>query len=167
MTDKKPVGRPRTTLADIPENWEEIVIDAAQQGASDVELRCLLGISQAGFKTLLEDYDEFSITIKRAHDVCAVWWERLGRSMACGQTQGNPTMWIFNMKNRFGWNDKVDNSFQDSAFKSVVFNLQPVKPRSIDDFYDDEEVTGIKRTIVDVKNMTDKELEDELARYKI
>ena len=37
------VGRPRTKLNDLPADWESIICMAAQDGASDVELRCLLG----------------------------------------------------------------------------------------------------------------------------
>lgn len=101
-----PVGRPRTSLKDLPEDWESLVIDAAQDGASDVEIRCILGLTQTSWTTLLDDSEEFYITVKKAHDLCQVWWERHGRKMACGKADGNPTVWIFNMKNRFNWADK-------------------------------------------------------------
>ena len=137
---KKTIGRPRTTLNDIPENWEEIVIDAAQEGASDVELRCLLGLTQTSWTTLLEDSEEFCITIKRAHDLCQVWWERCGRSMASGQAQGNATTWIFNMKNRFGWNDKAQiDHYSNDGLSTPIFNFTAVQPAPI---------TEIRRTIV-------------------
>jgi len=125
MTEKRPVGRPRTTLNDIPENWEELICDAAQNGASDVELRCLLGVSKDAWNTLKVDYPEFSSTVKACHDLCQVWWERCGRKMSCGEAQGNATTWIFNMKNRFGWNDKAQTE------------LTVYKPKSLSDFYDD------------------------------
>ncbi len=125
MTEKRPVGRPRTTLNDIPDNWEHIMCDAAQNGASAVELRCMLGVSKDAWKTLIEDYPEFSSTVKKAHDLCQVWWERCGRKMSCGEAQGNATTWIFNMKNRFGWNDKAQTELTVS------------KPKTLSDFYDD------------------------------
>lgn len=103
-----PVGRPRTSIKDLPLDWYDLMIAAAQDGASDIEIRCILGISQTGWTTLLEDSDEFSIAVKKAKDKCQIWWERHGRKMAKGESDGNATVWIFNMKNRFGWKDKTE-----------------------------------------------------------
>lgn len=106
---KRPVGRPRTTTDDLPGNWEQVLIDCGQEGGSAVEMRCLLGIGQSAWETLLEDSEHFRLTVNRAHALCAVWWERCGRGMATG-ADGNATVWIFNMKNRFGWRDQKDVS---------------------------------------------------------
>ena len=103
-----PVGRPRTNIRDLPDGWENIMREAAQEGASDVEVRCLLGIGESGWYTLIEDDDDFRRTVKQCKDLCQVWWERQGRKMSCGESDGNATTWIFNMKNRFGWKDKTE-----------------------------------------------------------
>ena len=102
---KRPVGRPRTTVDDLPDDWKDIVIDCGQEGGSEVEMRCLLGIGDSAWYTLMEDSDDFRRTIKQARALCEVWWERQGRKMAAG-ADGNATVWIFNMKNRFRWRDK-------------------------------------------------------------
>lgn len=107
MTDKRPVGRPRTTTSDLPECWQDIIVDCGQEGGSAVEMRCLLGIGESAWGTLLEDSDDFRRTVKKAQALCEVWWERQGRKMTTGE-QGNATVWIFNMKNRFGWRDKQE-----------------------------------------------------------
>lgn len=107
----RPVGRPRTTVDDLPKDWRDIVASVAQEGGSDVEARVLLGISATAWYTLLEDSQEFKETIKDAKAVCETWWERTGRELAV-KGGGNATIWIFNMKNRFGWRDtpKEDDS---------------------------------------------------------
>lgn len=104
---KNPVGRPRTTIKDLPENWQQIMLDCGQEGGSAVEARCLLGIGESAWYTLLEDSEDFRRTEKTRQELCEVWWERQGRKMAMG-ADGNATVWIFNMKNRFGWRDKQD-----------------------------------------------------------
>ncbi len=116
-----PVGRPRTNIRDLPDGWENIMREAAQEGASDVEVRCLLGIGESGWYTLIEDDDDFRRTVKQCKDLCQVWWERQGRKMSCGESDGNATTWIFNMKNRFGWHDKqqVDNISSDGSMTPV------------------------------------------------
>lgn len=126
-----PVGRPRTKLSDLPSDWESIMCLAAQDGASDVELRCLLGIGESAWSTLLEDSEEFCRTVKKAHDLCRVWWERHGRKMTTGEADGNATVWIFNMKNRFGWNDKqqLDHTSSDGTMKTPFFNIVGVAPK--------------------------------------
>lgn len=117
MTDKKrPVGRPRTTVEDLPKDWKEKMMACGQEGGSAVEARCLLGIGTSAWETLLEDSEEFRATEKIRSDLCNVWWERRGREMASGE-DGNATVWIFNMKNRFGWRDKqeVDHRSEDGS----------------------------------------------------
>lgn len=107
MSDKRPVGRPRTTVNDLPADWREIMRDCGQEGGSATEARCLLGIGESAWGTLLEDSEEFRRAEKTRSSLCEVWWERTGRKMATG-ADGNATVWIFNMKNRFGWRDKQD-----------------------------------------------------------
>ena len=112
-----PMGRPRTTVADLPAEWESMMREAAQDGASAVEIRCILGIGESAWETLIEDDADFRRTVKESKDLCQVWWERQGRKMSCGESDGNATTWIFNMKNRFGWHDKqqVDNISSDGS----------------------------------------------------
>lgn len=106
-SEKKPIGRPRTTVNDLPADWKQIIMDCGQEGGSAVEMRCLLGIGESAWGTLLEDSEDFRGTVKAAQALCEVWWERRGRDMATGG-DGNATVWIFNMKNRFGWRDKQE-----------------------------------------------------------
>ncbi len=107
MSDKNKVGRPRTKVEDLPEDWEEIMLECGRTGGSEVEMRVALGIGESAFYTLCEDSTQFQRTRKKAKDLCQVWWEKRGREMAVGE-DGNPTVWIFNMKNRFSWRDKQD-----------------------------------------------------------
>lgn len=105
---KRPIGRPRTSIDDLPEGWQQIIKDTGQEGGSEVEARCHLGITKDQWYTLLNDSVEFSETVKAAKALCEAWWETQGRKMVTGSIDGNATVWIFNMKNRFGWRDKQD-----------------------------------------------------------
>lgn len=131
----RPVGRPRTTVNDLPDNWKDIVMDCGQEGGSAVEMRCLLGIGESAWGTLLEDSEDFRRTVKNAQALCQVWWEKQGRSMAAGKADGNATVWIFNMKNRFGWSDR-----QDIAHTSPDGSMSPTRIELIA-FDDDEHST--------------------------
>ena len=104
---ERPTGRPRTTVDDLPSNWKKLMLDCGQDGGSATEARVLLGIGNSAWDTLLKDSSIFRETEKRRKALSEVWWERQGRKMAVG-AEGNATVWIFNMKNRFGWRDKQE-----------------------------------------------------------
>ena len=102
-------GRPKTQLTDLPEGWDALIHEVASNGGSQLECRSALGISNDLWYRLKDEEPEFSEAVKRAEEACQVWWERLGRNMSMGAIdKGNATTWIFNMKNRFGWKDKLD-----------------------------------------------------------
>lgn len=114
--EKRPVGRPRTTVNDLPPNWKQIMTDCGQEGGSAVEARCLLGISTSAWETLLADSEDFRETENTRKALCEIWWERQGRRMSQDGV-GSAAVWVFNMKNRFGWRDKqeIDHSSTDGS----------------------------------------------------
>ena len=95
-------------------------MDCGQDGGSAVEMQCMVGVARSAWETLLEDSEDFRSTVKSAQALCQVWWERQGRKMTTG-ADGNATVWIFNMKNRFSWHDKqqLDHTSSDESMKPV------------------------------------------------
>jgi len=118
-----PIGRPRTTVNDLPDGWQDIVMMLGQEGKSAVQIRCKLGIGMSAWETLLEDSDEFRETIKNAKDLCECWWEDRGQEMTKGDG-GNATVWIFNMKNRFGWKDKTEMEHTGKDGQSINHSIE-------------------------------------------
>ena len=109
-----PGGRPKTKL-DLKKGWKEAVTTEYAEGASDVEVRVLLrkfrrkaSLSNDLWKRWMLEEPQFSETVKEGRAASERWWLRLGRGMAAGDIPGNPTTWIFNMKNRFAWADRQE-----------------------------------------------------------
>lgn len=103
-----PAGRPRDEVKNrLKKGWQDRMKDLAREGASDVEVRGDIGISIDLWYRWIADEPEFAETIKECKMLCQTWWERTGRNMAKG-AEGNSAVWIFNMKNRFGWKDKQE-----------------------------------------------------------
>jgi len=105
-----PAGRPKAKL-DLPDGWQQQILDLYKEGGSDVEVRCLIyewreSFAQSTFYRWLEEEPEFSITIKKGRELSEKWWNTIGRAGSVGKLAVNPTMWIFNMKNRFKWTDR-------------------------------------------------------------
>lgn len=107
---KKGKGRPKITTDNFQDGWQEKMISLAKEGASDVELRAevLDCICHETWSRLIDEDSDFSETVKRCKLLSVAWWEKSGRLGAVGVNKINPTVWIFNMKNRAGWADKQE-----------------------------------------------------------
>jgi hypothetical protein len=107
MAGNQNSGRPRTTVDKLPDNWRDILLAVGKDGGSIAEMVAAIGLTQTSWTTLKKDDQEFSDYVDDCLLHAQVWWEKHGRKMASGQAEGNAPTWIFNMKNRFGWADKV------------------------------------------------------------
>lgn len=114
-------GRPLITLNDLPENWERDILNLAKIGGSIVEIAVLLGISRDTFYALSERDDYFSDTVKRCKQLSEAWWVSKGRT-ELDNKDFSFTGWYMNMKNRFGWADKVE---QKTDIRASIADLFP------------------------------------------
>jgi hypothetical protein len=98
------------------------MLELAADGASAVELRCEVGrISVDLWDRWIREDPQYSETVKECKALCEMWWEKQGRKMAAGTADGNATVWIFNMKNRFGWKDKTETEHSGTiAFSDMT-----------------------------------------------
>lgn len=100
----RPVGRPRTTVNDLPADWKELMIDEAQKGGGPTAFMVRLKIGTHALETLLTDDADFRSTYEDCLLLCRYWWETTGRELASGEREkGNATVWSLNMTNRFNW----------------------------------------------------------------
>ena len=112
--DKRPVGRPRTTLKDLPTNWKLITQEMGREGHFDVDLRVRLGISKEAFYTLMEHEPEFQETVNEFRELSQHWWNSIPKKGFKDGTSKNLNSNLYSliMRNRFkdDWNveKKVD-----------------------------------------------------------
>ncbi len=101
-----PIGRPtKYTTA-----CGDEVIQLMSQGKSKAYVAGRLGIARSTLYNWANAHPEFMDTIKRGETFSQAWWEDLGQAGTLGKIPGfNAAVWIFTMKNRFGWRDKVKN----------------------------------------------------------
>lgn len=120
MQTKNKRGRP-----DHYEPWMDAKsVELMAEGASKTEVAAELGL---GSKQMLYEYckkyDSFRDAIKKGELLSEAWWERHGRKNI-GNKEFNSTLWYMNMKNRFKWSDRTENSHsfttQEDALKALM-----------------------------------------------
>ena len=102
LGEANPVGRPRTTIEDLPADWKDIMMAEAQDGGGPTAYMVKLGIGHTAYDTLIADSEDFRNTLEACILLQKYWWETQGRKMAAG-ADGNATVWSLNMTNRFNW----------------------------------------------------------------
>lgn len=121
-------GRPKIPLTDLPENWYAEVLSEYEQGASDVEIKAMIYKWLGSFSNDLWDRwiaeeDEFSETIKTGKLLSQAWWSYSGRKNLENK-DFSYTGWYMNMKNRFGWKDKVENDNNHSGEIKITRHIK-------------------------------------------
>ena len=123
MAKKSEMGRPKRELSSLPKGWKKGVLDLAEVGASDVEMRGYLNISTDLWYRFIEEEPDFSETVQRCAQSCQIWWERHARLNLDNKTF-NTQLWFINMKNRFkdSWADKqeIDHTTNGKEITTVT-----------------------------------------------
>lgn len=115
-----PAGRPTKYNPDVhPESY----IELSKKGKTKAQICAAWGI---GHDTLHrwehdESKSEFQEAIKKGDAARQDWWVNEGVKLMQGEYQkGNPTPWIFIMKNCFGWRDKQETTHDIQASKGKL-----------------------------------------------
>jgi hypothetical protein len=110
-----PVGRPRKTLNDLPNNWKLRLIEMGQEGMFDMDAKVYLGISNDLFDRLLDEEPEFLETISKMRQLSETWWTSISRKSFQNGTSKNVNSNLYSliMRNAYkkNWNEaqtKVD-----------------------------------------------------------
>lgn len=127
------MARPKEDISTLPDGWYNEILSLYQEGASDVEIKALIYVWRGSFSNDLwdrwmEEEPQFSETIKNGRMISEAWWSKTGRKNLQNK-DFSYTGWYMNMKNRFGWTDRMDNTTKGEELKTVVINLgEGIKP---------------------------------------
>jgi len=98
------------------EEYADIVMNLMYEGASIVEVCHELKICKQTFYNWCKEHDMFLDSKKRGVDFSEGWWCKQGR-IQLENKEFNSTLFYMNMKNRFGWADKVESKTDVSLNK--------------------------------------------------
>lgn len=88
----------------------EAVIAHLSEGASLTSFAAEINCARSTINEWIGKHEEFSESVKIAKAKCAAWWEKKGRSGASGESDVNPTLVIFGLKNMAAedWREKQE-----------------------------------------------------------
>lgn len=85
----------------------EQILNLYSEGADDTEVSAFLNLPKARFDELYEENPAFAKVVDIGRTKAAAWWHHVARrNLVTKGFQGST--WAMNMKNRFGWRDRVD-----------------------------------------------------------
>lgn len=85
----------------------EQILNLYTEGADDTEVAAFLNLPKRRFDELYEENPGFAKVVDIGRTKAAAWWHKVARhNLVTKGFQGST--WAMNMKNRFGWRDRVD-----------------------------------------------------------
>lgn len=96
------------------EEYKQRVLELMKEGCSISEICLELDICRKTFYNWCEENEEFLHTKKKGEDFSEGWWMKQGRTNLKNK-EFSYTGWYMNMKNRFGWTDRVDQTTKGNA----------------------------------------------------
>lgn len=102
------MSQPKTN-PQVPE-WVTKIKELYERGASDVEVCKEMKITQKRFDELYDDVDNagFRTLVDMGRTMSKAFWYEQARKSLWDKTFNSP-VWMFVMKNRFGWSEKSEN----------------------------------------------------------
>lgn len=104
------------------EDYGYKVVELMKEGCSIAEICLELDICKQTFYNWCEENKEFLDAKKKGQFFSEGWWMKQGRINLMNK-DFSYTGWYMNMKNRFGWTDRVDQTSKGKEINSpqVVF----------------------------------------------
>ena len=114
-------GRP----TDYKEEYCDLIVDFMKNGSSYVEFAAHIGVCRDTIYEWAKKHSEFSDAKKRALAASQSWWEKQARlyMVTSKEDKFSAPTWIFNMKARFGYRDKVEVEHSGNQKIELSYNL--------------------------------------------
>lgn len=108
----------------------DLMIEVMKEGASMHEFAAEINVNIDTIHEWFKEYPEFTEAKKIALSKCQAWWERAGRKGLYGNKENmfNSAVWIFNMRNRFGWRNETSEEMREKAEATAKAMAAAIKP---------------------------------------
>jgi ACT domain-containing protein len=119
------------------EYWK-ILLEMMSKGKSVIQFCAKIGICRDTFYEWTNKHTEFSDTYKKAVELCESYWEDIGKRGILGlpvkddggnDCKINTGMYVFYMKNRFHWTDRLEQSMDINASGNIDISSMSIDER--------------------------------------
>lgn len=116
--------RKRGRLSTYDPKYCEKVVNLMSEGRTKYMVVKALGITYETLNKWSLDFVEFGEALKLGENLCRAWWEEQGRQALNSGKKFNTSVWIFTMKNMFGWRDvtQVEQNTNQTTELKVNFS---------------------------------------------
>jgi hypothetical protein len=122
----KPVGYTFGRPTKYEPSMCKTIYDGLCQGYSIEACAGLLGVCKETVYTWLKEYPDFLDAKNKGLQQSRLFWEKMAmEGMWSSKESGtfNSSVWIFNMKNRFGWKDRAEADIAALGSFTLKYNL--------------------------------------------
>ena len=128
--------------------WAKEVRDLYSEGGSDAEVAAHLNITIKEFYKQMADSRPFALLVEMGRTLSMAWWEKQARLNVKNKTFNTP-LWVFSMKNKYGWADKVETTNNTEIMNYDVDSLRENISKEMAKFVKQytPELTDAKRVI--------------------
>lgn len=101
----------------------DMLVEHMSKGLSFESFAATIQVHDGTLRDWEAKFPEFAVAKKNGYAHCRIYWEKVGAGGMLGKIPGfNATVWIFSMKNRFRWADRVEATQDISlTLPQVVF----------------------------------------------
>ena len=104
-------------------SWAKELIEYYKEGYSDAEVAAAMNITVREYYAQISENAVFGKLVEYGRTLSLAWWEGQARKNI-NNKQFNTPLWVFTMKNKYGWADKVETSSVNENLNSDLDTLR-------------------------------------------
>ncbi len=129
--DKPKGGRPAIFTKEYADAISNDLPQMFIRGESIAQVCKKLEMGKDSFKKLCELSPKFAAAYAQGLDYAEAWWTETGQMGSVGKIKINSATWIFNMKNRFKWVDRVEHIGDGLASVTPTLNTKQLSTEAL------------------------------------
>ena len=129
-------------------SWAKELIELYSEGYSDAEVAAEMKITIREYHQQINENAVFAKLVEYGRTLSLAWWEGQARKNI-NNKQFNTPLWVFTMKNKYGWADKVETTNNTEIMNYDVDSLRENISKEMAKFVKQytPELTDAKRVI--------------------
>lgn len=138
--------------------WATKLIELYSQGYSDAEVAAEMKITIKEYYKQISENPTFSKLVEFGRTLSMAWWEGQARKNLSNKSFNTP-LWVFNMKNKFGWADRTEVKTENENINTDLDGLRTRVSNEVERFIKKytPELTDAQRLVSDIRMGNDSE----------